>query len=94
MSLRILAAELGLKVEERDIMVEELKDFEEGGACGTAAVISPISEIQDRETGEIYKFASGDKEAGPWCQKLYERLLGIQYGEYPDNHNWCLEIEC
>ena len=94
MSLRVLAAELGLKVEERDIMVEELASFEEGGACGTAAVISPISEIQDRETGTVYKFASGDKEAGTWCKKLYERLQGIQYGEYPDTHNWCLEIEC
>ncbi|MDR2868670.1 MAG: branched-chain amino acid aminotransferase [Bacteroidales bacterium] len=93
MSLRVIAADLGLKVEERDILTEELATFEEGGACGTAAVISPISEIQDRETGIVYRFASGDK-VGPWCQKLYERLQGIQYGESPDTWNWCVEIDC
>jgi len=92
MSLRTLAADMGLKVEERDIMLEELGTFEEGGACGTAAVISPISEIQDRETGEVYKFASGS-EPGPWSQKLYDRLRAIQYGEESDKFGWCEIVE-
>ena len=41
MSLRQLARDMGLTVEERHIPVEELATFEECGACGTAAVISP-----------------------------------------------------
>jgi len=92
MSLRTLAADMGMKVEEREVMLEELGTFEEGGACGTAAVISPISEIQDRETGVLYKFASGDKP-GPWSQKLYDRLRAIQYGEEEDKFGWCEVIE-
>ncbi|MDR1792591.1 MAG: branched-chain amino acid aminotransferase [Bacteroidales bacterium] len=88
MSLRTLANDLGLKVEERSIPLEELDTFEEAGACGTAAVISPISEIQDRETGKIYKFPSGDK-AGKWCTQLYQQLQGIQYGELEDKFGWC-----
>jgi len=92
MSLRTLAADMGLKVEEREIPLEELGTFEEGGACGTAAVISPISEIQDRETGIVYKFASGDKP-GAWSQKLYDRLRAIQYGEEPDKFGWCEIVE-
>jgi len=92
MSLRTLAADMGMKVEEREIMLEELGTFEEGGACGTAAVISPISEIQDRETGVVYKFASGSNP-GPWSQKLYDRLRAIQYGEEPDKFGWCELVE-
>jgi len=46
-SLMVLAEEIGLKVERRHIPVEELATFEEAGACGTAAVISPIERIDD-----------------------------------------------
>jgi branched-chain amino acid aminotransferase len=92
MSLRTLAADMGLKVEEREIKVEELATFEEGGACGTAAVISPIGEIQDRETKKVYKFGNGTK-AGPWSEKLYTRLRAIQYGEEADKFGWCEIID-
>ncbi|HBN04498.1 MAG TPA: branched chain amino acid aminotransferase, partial [Bacteroidales bacterium] len=50
MSLRQLAADMGMKVEERPIEVEELSTFEEVAACGTAAVVSPICQIEDRGT--------------------------------------------
>ena len=53
-SLRQLAQDLGLKVEERHIPVEELESFEECGACGTAAVISPIGYIYDMQTEQSY----------------------------------------
>ena len=92
MSLREIATELGLVVERRHIPLTELPTFEEAGACGTAAVISPIGMIQDRETGEEYIY-SKDGNPGPWSQKLYKYLTGVQYGEVEDKFNWCSEVE-
>ncbi|MBD5358277.1 MAG: branched-chain amino acid aminotransferase [Bacteroides sp.] len=87
-SLTQLAEDLGMTVERRHIPVEELETFEEVGACGTAAVISPIGEIDDLDNGKKYIY-SKDGQAGPWSVKLYEKLRGIQYGEEPDTHGWC-----
>jgi len=92
MSLRQVAADIGMKVEQRHIGIEELDTFEEAGACGTAAVISPICRIDDLDTGKQYTFGK-EGEAGPWSTKLYEALRAIQYGEAPDTHNWCEVIE-
>jgi len=92
MSLRVLAEDLGLKIEEREIGVEELATFEEAGACGTAAVISPIGSITDRDTKSVYKFGDG-ANAGKWSEKLYTRLRGIQYGEEADKFGWCEIVE-
>lgn len=90
MSLRQLAEDLGMKVEQRPIDVEELSTFEEVAACGTAAVISPIGQIVDRGTGKVYEYGN---EAGPVCTKLYETLTGIQQGSVEDKHNWNLVVE-
>ena len=79
---------MGLTVERRHIPIEEIATFEEAGACGTAAVISPIDYIQDRENGNVYQIAKNG-EPGPWCVKLYNRLTGIQYGEVEDKFGWC-----
>jgi branched-chain amino acid aminotransferase len=87
MSLMQLAEDLGLKVERRQVAVDELEGFEEAGACGTAAIISPIGKITVRETGKIYEFAK-DGKAGPISTKLFNKLLNIQYGEEPDTHGW------
>lgn len=87
MSLRQVAEDLGMKVERRHIGIEELDTFEEAGACGTAAVISPICRIDDIDTGKQYTFGNGT-EAGPWSTKLYDTLRGIQYGEIEDKHGW------
>lgn len=87
-SLTQLAEDLGMTVERRHIPVDELETFEEVGACGTAAVISPICEIDDLDNGKKYVY-SKNGEAGPWSVKLYEKLRGIQYGEEPDTHRWC-----
>lgn len=92
MSIIQLAEDLGLKVERRPVAVDELESFDEAGACGTAAVISPIGEINDLETGKIYKYCSNGKP-GPISTKLYETLVGIQYGEIADNHNWITIVE-
>jgi len=87
MSLTDLAQDLGLKVERRPVPVEELETFEEVGACGTAAVISPIGEINDMDKRKIYKFCK-DGKPGQISKKLYETLVGIQYGEVDDKHGW------
>ena len=86
-SLMQLAEDFGLKVERRPIPEEELETFEEAGACGTAAVISPISYIDDLDTGKRYTF-SKDGKPGPISHKLYTHLRNIQYGIEPDTHGW------
>ena len=87
MSLRQVAQDLGMKVEPRHIAVEELETFEEAGACGTAAVISPIYRVDDLDNGKQYLFGE-EGLAGPWSTKLYNHLRGIQYGEVEDIHGW------
>ena len=91
-SLIVLAGELGLKVEERAIPVEELSTFEEAGACGTAAVISPIERIDDYDEKKSYVF-SKDGKPGPISEKLYNKLRSIQYGDEPDTHGWVTVVE-
>ena len=86
-SLMQLAEDFGMKVERRQIPEEELATFEEAGACGTAAVISPISYIDDLDTGVRYTF-SEDGKPGPISRKLYDTLRGIQYGTIEDKHGW------
>ena len=90
-SLMQIAETLGMKVERRPVAEEELATFEEAGACGTAAVISPISRIDDPETGKSYQF--GDGKPGPWCEKLYKKLRGIQTGTEPDEFGWNTFVE-
>ena len=86
-SLMVLAEEMGMKVERRHIPVEELSTFEEAGACGTAAVISPIERIDDFDEKVSYVFTH-DGKPGVISTKLYQKLRGIQYGDEPDTHNW------
>ncbi len=86
-SLQQLAEDLGLTVECRQIPEEELATFEEAGACGTAAVISPIARIDDMENHRSYVF-SEDGKPGPVSTQLYHKLRNIQYGIEPDVHGW------
>ena len=87
MSLRVLAEEIGMKVEQRPVPVEELDDFEEVGACGTAAVISPICKIVDRTTGKEYNYCK-EGTGNPVSTKLYTMLRAIQEGTEPDKYGW------
>ena len=91
-SLQQLAKDLGMEVEVRPIPEEELSTFEEAGACGTAAVISPIRKIDDLENHKSYVIAK-DGKPGPWSEKLYTHLRAIQYGTEPDVHGWTTVIE-
>jgi branched-chain amino acid aminotransferase len=92
MSLIQLAEDMGMKVERRPVAIDELESFEEVGACGTAAIISPIGEIADLDTDKVYRFCK-DCKAGPVSTKLYNTLVGIQYGEVEDKHKWTEVVE-
>jgi branched-chain amino acid aminotransferase len=83
---------MGLTVERRQIPEEELATFEEAGACGTAAVISPIERIDDPENNRSYILAK-DGKPGPVCTKLYNKLRAIQYGDEADPYGWVTVIE-
>ena len=91
-SLQQIAKDMGMNVEVRPILEEELSTFEEAGACGTAAVISPIERIDDLETGKSYVFAK-DGKPGPVCTKLYEHLRAIQYGDEVDRYGWVTVLD-
>lgn len=86
-SLQQVAADMGIKVERRKIHRDELADFAEVGACGTAVVITPVSEIVAAD--RTYRY--GDS-CGPVMKKLYDAVTGIQYGTRPDTHSWTFEV--
>ncbi|HWR99455.1 MAG TPA: branched-chain amino acid aminotransferase [Prolixibacteraceae bacterium] len=90
MSLRQLAKDMGMEVEERPVLADELAEFEEIGACGTAAVISPIKRVYDADLDKEYLYGT---EPGKICLKLYEKLRGIQYGTEEDLYGWTDIIE-
>jgi len=77
---------LGLKVEEREVPFEEVKDFAEAGLCGTAAVVSPVGKIVDH--GKEICMPSGMEKMGPITQKLYDTLTGIQMGRIEAPEGW------
>lgn len=82
---------LGLKVEEREVTLEEVKDFAECGLCGTAAVISPVGKIVDH--GKEICMPSGMEKMGPTIQKLYDTLTGIQMGKLEAPKGWIYTVE-
>jgi len=86
-SLQELALHNGMKVEKRPVLLEEISEFDEAGACGTAAVISPIKKIVDPDTGKTYEYCK-DGNPGPVSVKLYNQLTAIQYGDEPDPFGW------
>lgn len=90
MSLQQIAKDLGMKVEVRAIPYTELSDFVEVGACGTAVVVTPVSEIVRGD--ECIEVGPKD-ECGPVLLKLYREVQAIQYGEKPDVHGWCISID-
>ena len=81
----------GLKVEEREVHFDEVKDFAECGLCGTAAVISPVGKIVDH--GKEILFPSGMEEMGPVISKLRETLTGIQMGTIEAPEGWIQVIK-
>lgn len=90
-SLMYIAKEyMGLKVEERDVLISKLDEFQEAGACGTAAVITPIGSIFHQ--GNSHLFYS-ETEVGPFTKLLYDFLIKIQYGDLEGPSDWITIIE-
>ncbi len=81
---------LDMKVEERDVYINKLDEFAEAGACGTAAVITPIGGIEHK--GKLHVFYS-ETEVGPVTKKLYDTLCGIQFGDIEAPEGWILEVK-
>ena len=79
-----------MEVEERDVYIDKLDEFVEAGACGTAAVITPIGGIEYK--GKLHVFHS-ETEVGPVTKKLYDTLCGIQFGDVKAPENWILEVK-
>ncbi len=81
---------LDMNVEERDCYIEKLDEFVEAGACGTAAVITPIGGIQVKD--KLHVFHS-ETEVGPVTKKLYETLVGIQKGDVKAPEGWIVKVK-
>lgn len=89
-SLLYIAKEyLGMEVEERDVYIDKIDEFAETGACGTAAVITPIGGIEYKD--KLHVFYS-ETEVGPVTKKLYDTLYGIQFGDVKAPEEWIVEI--
>lgn len=82
---------LGMEVEHREVLFDEVKDFAECGLCGTAAVISPVGKVVDH--GKEICFPSGMEEMGPVTKKLYDTLTGIQMGHIKAPESWIKVIK-
>ena len=90
--MQIAKDELGMETEERPIhFVNEFSTFEEMGACGTAAVISPVQSILYQN--EWMHMLNSRDGVGPVMQKLYNSLTQLQKGEREDNFGWTVEVE-
>lgn len=89
-SLLYLAKErMGLKTSEGDVYLKDLDNFKEAGACGTAAVISPIGGIQ---VGDDFHVFYSETEVGPVTKKLYDELVGIQFGDIDAPAGWITKV--
>ena len=62
------------------------------GACGTAAVISPIAKIFDPEKNQLYEYCK-EGEPGPDSLKLYNKLVAIQNGDENDPFGWITIVD-
>lgn len=89
-----IARKWEMKVTERMISIDEVISAIEKGtlkelfASGTAAVISPVGKIAYR--GKVYPINQG--KVGELAKKLYDHIMGIQYGKIPDPYGWMTRI--
>jgi branched-chain amino acid aminotransferase len=90
-SLMYLAKEyLDMEVEERDVYIDRLDEFKEAGACGTAAIITPIGRIDYHDKKHVIY---SETEVGPTVKKLFDLLTGIQFGDIKPPKNWITIIK-
>ncbi|GHF30929.1 branched-chain amino acid aminotransferase [Deinococcus metalli] len=87
--LHIAEHRLGLDVVEGDVFIDGLDAYAEAGACGTAAVITPIGGIQHGDTFHVFH---SETEAGPVTKRLYDELVGIQFGDREAPEGWIVKV--
>ncbi|WP_412029020.1 branched-chain amino acid aminotransferase [Deinococcus yunweiensis] len=87
--LHIARERLGLEVVEGDVFIDGLDAYAEAGACGTAAVITPIGGIQH---GDSFHVFHSETEAGPVTKQLYDELVGIQFGDRAAPEGWIVKV--
>ncbi|WP_268794211.1 branched-chain amino acid aminotransferase [Olsenella urininfantis] len=80
---------LGMTVEQRPVRFDEIGEFVECGMCGTAAVISPVGQVDGPDGSVVF----GMDEVGPVMRRLRETLTGIQAGEVEDRFGWVHKID-
>ena len=94
--MQLAAQDLGFTVEERDIPVEELKNFDEVLAVGTAVVVTPVGSVTrldaNGNVAEKYTFGDNQDEVGEMTLRLYNHMIAIQNGQADDNNGWNLKI--
>jgi len=87
--IELAQTRLGLTVIEGDVFIDKIDQFVEAGACGTAAVISPIGGIE--YNGNMHVFYS-ETEVGPVTQRLYNELTGVQAGDIEGPAGWIVKV--
>lgn len=87
--IELAQSRLGLKVVEGDVLIDQLADFKEAGACGTAAVITPIGGISYKD--KLHVFYS-ETDVGPITLKLYAELTGVQSGDVEAPQGWIFKV--
>ncbi len=88
--LELAEKRLGMTVIEGDVPVAELDKFVEAGACGTAAVISPIGAIDYKNQKHVFY---SETEVGPVTRRLYDELVGIQFGDIQAPEGWIVKVD-
>jgi branched-chain amino acid aminotransferase len=89
-----LAKDWGIHVAERPITISEVFAAARGGrlresfGMGTAAVVSPVSELSYQ--GQSVTISDG--QVGPFAQRLFDEISAIQRGLKPDPHGWVVEV--
>ncbi len=85
----------GVKVSERKLAIDEVIEAAKAGklceafGTGTAAIISPIGELNDNGT----KYVINNGEIGKISKKLYDTLTGIQWGSVEDSFGWTVKVK-
>jgi branched-chain amino acid aminotransferase len=93
-SIITLLDDWGVQTEEKKISIDELKNAMKSGelveafGAGTAAVVVPIRRIEHRSTSILIP----NLDSNTLCNRLYDELTGIQYGEIADRYNWMTKI--
>lgn len=90
MTLQQLAADRDIPVERRPVEFDELPEFDEIGACGTAVVITPVNHIV---RGDLEIRVGPETGCGPVLEDLYHQVTAIQYGETEDIHGWTRPVQ-